>query len=160
MADLRKLLTDLGFEDVATYLQSGNAVFESADSAGKTRDRVEEALAAAYGFDVPTLVRTGPEMRAVIEGCPYRDAADADPTKVHVTFLDPMPPADSWDSVDLASVAPEEMAVGDEVVYLHLPNGMGRAKLPDLLGRAGPKDVVATTRNWRTVLALADMLEA
>src|SRR5690606_37058062 len=83
MADLRSLLGSLGFADVATYLQSGNAVFSSADPATDVRSRIGAALADAYGFDVPTLLRPGAEIRAVIDGCPYRDDGDADPTKVH-----------------------------------------------------------------------------
>ena len=158
MADLRRLLSDLGLDEVATYLQSGNAVFAT-DRADRVAlsEEIEQALSDEFGFDVPTILRSGPEIEAVIVACPYRALADADPTKVHVTFLEPMPPTPTWTRVEAERFAPEEMAQGDGVLYMHLPEGMGRASLPVAVARV-TSDVVATTRNWRTVVNLATML--
>ena len=158
MADLRRLLVSEGMEDVATYLQSGNAVFTTARaSRDKVRQKVEWVLHAEFGFEVPVVLVTGAELSAVIEACPYRKEGDEDPTKVHVTFVEPMPSADVIAQIDLAAVAPEHLSLGPGVFYMHLPHGMGRAVLPDLLARQ-TTTVTATTRNWRTVLALAEML--
>jgi uncharacterized protein (DUF1697 family) len=159
MADLRRLFTNIGFDGVATYLQSGNAVFatERTDRVGLT-DEIEKALLAEFRFEVPTILRTGPEMRSVIDSCPYFVQADADPTKVHFNFLEPMPPTAIWDDIEANRFAPEEMAPGEDVLYMHLPGGMGRAKLPDAVARATP-GIKSTTRNWRTVVSLAGMLE-
>lgn len=158
MADLRRLLSDLGLDDVATYLQSGNAVFSTdrADRAALTGE-IERALADQFGFEVPTTLRTGTEIEAVIEACPYRAQADADPTKVQVTFLEPMPPTAIWAELEAERFGPEEMTPGDGVLYMHLPEGMGRAKLPEAVARA-TAGVLATTRNWRTVVNLATLL--
>lgn len=91
---------------------------------------------------------TGAELAAIVESCPFRSQAEADPTKVHVTFLDRMPPADT---LKIDTVYPEELSVGAGVVYLHLPNGMGRALLPGLLEKA-TSSVLATggrSSTWR-----------
>jgi uncharacterized protein (DUF1697 family) len=158
MADLRRILASEGMESVATYLQSGNAVFSTGrQSRDKVRQEVERVIAAEFGFEVPVVLVTGPEISSVIKACPYRKEGDEDPTKVHVTFVEPMPPADVIAQIDLDAVAPEHLALGPGVIYMHLPNGMGRAVLPDLLARK-TTTVTATTRNWRTVLALAEMV--
>lgn len=158
MADLRRILESEGMEDVATYLQSGNAVFAAGrQTRDRVRQKVERVLLAEFGFEVPVVLVTGPELAAVIGACPYRKEGDDDPTKVHVTFVEPMPPADVIAQIDVEAVAPEQLALGPGVFYMHLPNGMGRAVLPDLLARQ-TTTVTATTRNWRTVLALAEML--
>lgn len=158
MPALRGVLERLGYIGVVTYLRSGNAVFSDDAGQSELKKPIEEALAAEFGFDVPVIVVTGRDLEVVIEACPFRPQADADPTKVHVTFLEPMPPSQPWSDIDPASVAPEEMATGPGVLYMHLPNGMGRAKLPTLLAKR-TSGVVATTRNWRTVRALADLVE-
>jgi len=159
MADLRRVLETEGADDVATHLQSGNAVFTIGESdPDVVRGRLEAAIGAEFGFDVPLVLVTAEELAAVIAACPYRVQADADPTKVHVTFFDPMPSDDAWSGFDLAALAPEGMATGPGVLFMHLPNGMGRAVLPGLLAKATSK-VTATTRNWRTVIKLAGMLE-
>lgn len=157
MADLRDLLVRLGFEDIATYLQSGNVVFTSdVKDGGVVRSLLEPAFEERFGFEVPTVVRTSAQMTTVVSECPYRLQASRDPTRVHATFIDPSPPPDVWAGIDPASVAPEEFLVGDGVVYMHVPDGLGRARLQSLIDRA-TRNVTATSRNWRTVLAVYQM---
>lgn len=153
MARLRELLTGAGYSDVATYLQSGNAVFEATGKREAIRLSVEGLLEEEFGMEVPVILRNAREMAAVVEACPYREAADADPTKVHATFLSELPEGDVWPD----PVPPEEFTLGDGVIYMSLPDGMGRAALPGLLDKA-VKGVTATTRNWRTVSNLTTLL--
>lgn len=157
MPHLKGVLTGLGFGDVATYLQSGNAVFTSArEDRGGLRALLESTFEKEFGFEVPTLIRAAQELAAVVAGCPYRVQANADPTRVHATFFDPSPPPEVWAGIDAFSVAPEEFVVAEGVVYMHLPDGIGRARLQGMVDRA-TRNVTATNRNWRTVLALEQM---
>ena len=157
MGDLREALASAGFDDVSTVLRSGNVVLECPDDPPETVARVERAIADQFGFDVAVTVRTGPEMEAIVEANPYQEPAADDPTKVHVVFLSAHPPEEI--DLDPAAFQPETWTVGERVLYLYLPNGMGRAQLPDELGkRLG--GVTATTRNWRTVLRLAELVTA
>ena len=158
MPALRELLEGLGMTDVATYVQSGNVVFTTNQQNREVvAHLLEEAIGAEFGFVIPVILLTGAEMAAVIGACPYRAEADSDPTKIHVTFVDPRPPPETWLAIDPVGFAPDVFAVGEGVVYMHLPEGMGRAKLPVRLAKA-TSDVVATTRNWRTVVNLAEMV--
>lgn len=157
MAELREVIALLGFEDVATYLQSGNAVFDAADDAADFKPRLEAAISDRFGMLVGVVVLSAPEMEQVIRACPYPGAAEEDPTKVHVTFIDP-PLDDGFQvEVDQEPFLLDEFQSAAGVVYMHLPDGMGRSKLPAALGKA-LKDKLVTTRNWRTVKALAEML--
>ncbi|MCZ7439494.1 DUF1697 domain-containing protein [Micromonospora sp. WMMC241] len=157
MADLRRVVTDLGHDDVKTYLQSGNVVFSSPP----TRDEVlaegiAKRLADELGLRVPVLVRDAGELAAVADASPYAGRQD-DPTRVLVAFLSAAPTAAR--ARELAVPAGEEMEyeVAGRELHLHYPAGnYGRTKfttayLEKTLG------VVVTVRNWKSVLALRDL---
>ncbi|MGC4894633.1 DUF1697 domain-containing protein [Micromonospora sp. DT31] len=157
MADLRRVVTGLGHDDVKTYLQSGNVVFTSAPTRGEVlAEGITNRLADEVGLRVPVLVRDGDELAAVAATNPYAGRQD-DPTRVLVVFLSAAPePARVR---ELTAPPGEEMeyeVIGREA-HLHFPaGGYGRTRftaayLEKTLG------VVATARNWRTVLALRDL---
>ncbi|ALM40497.1 MULTISPECIES: DUF1697 domain-containing protein [Streptomyces] len=158
MAELRTLLTELGHGDARTYLQSGNAVFTSprADPDALAAG-IADALRDRYGFEVGVLVRDHAYLQAVVDACPF-PAADLEPKQLHVLYLSrTVTPAD-LSGLDPAAFHPEDFRPGDRAVYLHTPNGLGRSRLSDPLTRAIPKAAgPATSRNWNTVVRLAEM---
>lgn len=164
MADLRALLTGLGYQDVRTYLASGNAVFSVPEHDQDARDpaaiaaRVSTALAGRFGFDVPCLVRTGGYLSAVIKACPF-PADTLEGRQLHAVFYSTDVTADRYADIDQAAFLPEQFRLGDQVMYLYAPGGLGRSELAAALAKpAGRlKGVLATGRNWNTVKALADM---
>src|SRR5438874_674335 len=94
MADLRALLESLGYEDVRTHLQSGNAVLSTgAITAAKLEQQLESSIAAELGVACKVLVRTGPQMAAVVEHNPFI-AKGRDPKELHVAFLSSSPTAE------------------------------------------------------------------
>jgi uncharacterized protein (DUF1697 family) len=154
MADFKRVLEGLGYADVWTYLRSGNAVVTAP---GKDPGRLAKAIRAALkeelGKDPAVLVRTGPELAAVIEANPFPDAV-AKPTTLHVAFLSEQPEPANLARLDPAGYLPDEFQLGDRVLYVRYPNGAGRSKLgPTAFARL---KVDATARNWNTVVALAD----
>lgn len=154
MAELREVLAAAGCQDVSTYIQSGNVAFT--DPEGDPEARVadmEGRMKAAFGFAIPTLVRTRDEWREMLDSNPFPDVDDG--TKLHVLFLRERPSAAAIDALDRDAYRPDEFAVVGRDVYVHLPNGQARAKLPGALAGLGS---AVTMRNWRTVLKLADML--
>jgi uncharacterized protein (DUF1697 family) len=157
MADLRALLASLGCEDVSTYVQSGNVVCRAAGPPEVLAGRLGAAITAELGLTVPVVGRTAAEWAATVAANPLCDLDD-DPTRLHVTFLAGLPDPERVDALvaEAGALAPEVVAVSGRDVYLHLPSGYHRAKLNQafLERRLGQ---VATARNWRTVLALADL---
>jgi uncharacterized protein (DUF1697 family) len=153
MPDLRDLLAGLGYGDVRTYLQSGNAVFTADETrAEAVVTAIEERLAAELGLRTEVILRTAEELRRVVDGNPLEVG---DPAKATVLFLLDPPPTDWLSGFDLGGFSPEKMHVGERELYLWLPNGIGRAKLPVALGRRLKQP--ATMRNWRTVTALLSL---
>ncbi|MEO3975762.1 DUF1697 domain-containing protein [Streptomyces sp. CAU 1734] len=158
MAALREVLGELGFGEVSTHLQSGNAAFshEPADEAALAAE-LEAAIERRFGFRVDCLVRDGRYLRAVVDDCPF-PAAGLEPRQLHVTyFSEPVAP-ERFAALAPADFAPEEFRLGARALYLYAPDGLGRSKLGAALARpALNKGLVATTRNWNTVVRLAEL---
>ncbi|MEO6501335.1 MAG: DUF1697 domain-containing protein [Jatrophihabitantaceae bacterium] len=157
MADLRALLADLGGKDVRTYLQSGNAVFGHATTdLAELAQAIERGLATS-GVSTKVLLRTGKDLAGVLAGNPYL-TREPDPAKLHVTFLAEAPAAERAQLQAPASETATFTLAGKEI-YLHCPDGYGRTKLTNSFFESR-LSAVATTRNWRTVTALAELTAA
>lgn len=151
MAELRALAEELGYEDVATYVQSGNLVFTADGSANELAATLESALARRFDFDVPVVLRSREEIERISARHPFGDRQD-DPARLHVFFLagDPDPrKVAAWQP---GRYAPDEAVVDGREVYVNFPNGMGRSKFTFDFGTP------ATARNWRSVLAVRDLM--
>lgn len=157
MADLRALLEKLGYTDVRTLLQSGNAVLTATGKPATVGRKIEAAIADELGLDVKVVVRTRDELAAVIAGNPILEEV-TDPAKHLVVFLSAAPDPARLADIDPAEYAPEVFRLVGRELFLWYPNGVQDAALaPVLTDRK--LGVVATARNWSTVtklLALAD----
>jgi uncharacterized protein (DUF1697 family) len=158
MTELRALFDALGGEDVVTYVQSGNVVFKSPGSADELTDAIEARIRRELGLQVRVLLRTKAQLGKLVAANPFakklREAA-----MLHVTFLAEAPNRARVRELEAKDFAPDEFRVVGRDVYLHCPHGYGRSKLSNAyfekqLGVAG------TTRNWRTVTKLAELVNA
>lgn len=158
MAELRSVLEGLGHGDVQTYLQSGNAVFSSAQKDPKALAReLGAAIEARFGFPVACLVMDGAYLKSVADACPF-PAAELEGKQLHATFFSEQPGAERFAALDREAYLPEEYRLGDRVLYLYAPNGLGRSKLAEALARpAVVKGMDVTTRNWNTVVKLVEL---
>jgi uncharacterized protein (DUF1697 family) len=151
MAAFREMLAGIGLGRVETYIQSGNAVFESDLAAEALEAMIREAVAAQFGFAPETFVLTGEEIASALVDHPF---AGAEPKLVHVFFLRETP------SPDLAALRAlalpgDAWHIGPRRFTLHTPAGVGRSKLADRLPRLLPTPM--TARNLRTVAELDRM---
>lgn len=158
MPELREVVGAAGFRNVRTHLQSGNLVLEADDEPGVLSVRLREVMEESFGLSTDVVVRNEEAMRAVVASNPYPEAAAQDPTKVHAVFLDPEPKPGTWPPLESEAFPEEEFRIGPGVVYLHLPNGMARARLPVELEKAAAGVLTITTRNWRTVAKVTEMM--
>jgi len=156
MADLRTLMASLGATDVSTYLQSGNVVCRADDRPDRLAGRLAAALSTELGVTVPVTARTGRQWSALVRGNPLADLDD-DPTRLHVAFLSAAPAPERVRSLEAeaAAFAPERLVVSGAEVYLHCPGGYADTPLQNAFLEKR-LDRVVTTRNWRTVTALAE----
>ncbi|MGW6415398.1 DUF1697 domain-containing protein [Streptomyces sp. NPDC055055] len=159
MAELRDVLEGLGHRDVRTYLQSGNAVFttDAAASEETLTAGLEGAIESRFGFRVDCLVRGGDYLAAVADACPF-PAAELEGKQLHAVYYSGPADPERFASIDRDAYLPEEFALGDRVLYLYAPDGLGRSRLGEAVSRpAVVKGLVATARNWNTVLRLIEM---
>jgi uncharacterized protein (DUF1697 family) len=150
MRDLVALFESLGLRDVRTYIQSGNVLFSSGRRI--SADQLGAAIAERFGLVVPVVLRSADQLTGVLRSNPF---AGRDPAALHVGFLEAAPAASPLSGLDPRAWAPEEFATYGTEIYLFLPDGMGRSKLPAHLERR--LRIGITFRNWRTVTTLAEL---
>lgn len=159
MAEFRKMLADLGFTRVETYIQSGNAVVDAKGSAAKVGQAVSAGLKKMLGASPGVIVRTHEELGRVIKENPFAKEA-ADGSKVHVAFL--TGPAAATAEPALARIVEQypkrrdRYHLAGEHIYFHLPDGAAETKFT---GKTLDKaiGVIGTGRNWNTVVKLWEM---
>jgi uncharacterized protein (DUF1697 family) len=157
MADLRALLASLGYAEVATLLQSGNAVLTTRKQPATVKRDVERAILSELGMETEVFVRTRDELERLIARDPLGTVAD-NGSRYIVSFLSGTPGAALRRDLEGLAVPPERIAFGGREIYTWHPGGVAGSKLAAQLAKRG-LGVGATGRNWNTVtklLALAD----
>ncbi len=152
MSDLRELLAGLGYDDVKTLLQSGNAVFSSSSgAAAEHATKISAAIDRKLDMKVKVLVLSALDLAAVAKANPFARKR-IDPKELHVTFLSAPVPRNKLAQIDRDAVLPDEFSVGKRVIYERRPNGVPGSNLPDWQKLL--KDIDVTARNWNTVTKL------
>jgi uncharacterized protein (DUF1697 family) len=152
MPALKEVLVELGFSDVATYVQSGNVVFRGRRAEAAA---IEERIEQFFGLRVAVVLRTGAELAAAAAGNPFL-SGEANVKQLYVTFLDREPAGSAAGQLDPERSPGDRFYLRGRHVYLELGNGAGRTKLTlDYLERR--LGVKGTARNWNTVLKLVEL---
>lgn len=161
MAAFRSILEGLGYTNVATLLNSGNAVFTSTvRSSAKHASSIAAALVQSLGVDVATIVKSESELAAVVTTNPLA-VPESDHSRFLVAFAPDSAVLQGLESFQSLAQPPERFAVGKEAAYLHCANGILESKVgAALLGKAGKGGKAVTTRNWATVLKLVALAGA
>lgn len=147
MEELRLTFQKPGFENITTYIQSGNVVFSTTATSQLTA-KIAEAIKTDFGFEVPVIVLSCEELKAIIGNNPLNDGTK-DPGFFHITFLAENPAAYNLSDIAAKKQGNEEIIISGKVVYLYCPHGYGKTKLTNTFLESKLK-VTATTRNWKT----------
>lgn len=153
MAAFRETLARLGYGNVRTYIQSGNAVFAAPGSAGQIEAAISDAVETEYGFRRPVIALSLPELEAALAANPFN--AEAAPKTLHFFFLRGDVQLDEAGLRALCDQG-EEFALMGGVFFLYTPNGFGKSKASARIDRF-LKAGALTARNLSTVKALAEM---
>ena len=155
MPALREALEGAGFEDVQTYVQSGNVVLTSSAKADAVRTKVERTIAESFGLEIPVVVRSRAELARVVKANPLGKVAD-EPKRYQVTFFESKLPAAAVSELESVAAGEERVVVRGREVYAWHPAGVARSKLwAKLAGKT--LGVTGTSRNWTTVEALLEL---
>ena len=159
MAELRELCGELGWGDVATYIQSGNVVFTASGKADSIEERLEKAIEGRFGLDVPVIARTAAQWAQYPPGNPFPWAAKDEPNRLMLLLSKAPPARGAEEAIQARAVAGEQVKRAGDALWFHYPEGAGTSKLtPSLIDRAVGSP--GTARNYRTVIRLKEMLEA
>lgn len=160
MSALRALCGRLGLTDVATCIQSGNAVFRVGQpSLRNVAARIEAAIEHDHGFRPCVVVRTADELRAAVAANPFAGLRGLDPAKLLIMFTSAPTPASASNAIAALRPDPEAVRLVGREVYLHYPLGIGASRFP--FSRVEKAvGVPGTSRNLKTVLKLLAMAEA
>lgn len=155
MADLRQLLSELGYTEPRTLLNSGNAVFGCRPAQVKgAAERIEAGIAERLGVRCRVLTRTGKQLAGIVANNPLADVA-TDSARYLVGFLSgPMERA-AVRELEAQDFAPDQLRIRGTEVYLWCSSGIADSALPKLAWSKFGVDV--TTRNWNTVIKLAEL---
>src|ERR1700688_5043966 len=144
MSELKSMCDSSGFLNTRTYINSGKVFSESKLSEAAVKAKLEKCMASYAGKPVDVMVRTGPEMAAILAKNPFKSRA---PNATVAIFLEERPPKDALKTI--TGQAEEQVALGGREIYVHYGAGMGRSKLKIPAAKKG------TARNMNTVAKLA-----
>lgn len=159
MTELKQLFLDLGYHNVATYIQSGNVIFKSnIKESILIEDTVISAISKHFGHKIEVLILTKNDLMAIFNSNPFlaKDPT-TDISKLYVTILNKMPDLDGIPTIEiLVANSDDEFQLIENAIYLYCPNGYGKTKLNNNLFEKKLK-IAATTRNWNTIVKLAEL---
>src|SRR3954447_6153470 len=155
MPELRKALEAAGFDDVETYVQSGNVVLSSRRSAAEVARACERQIEQSFGLDIDVVVRTRAQLAKAVERNPLAKVA-TDPKRYQVSFLSGKPAADVMRKLEEAAAEQKRVVLAGREIYAWHPDGIGRSRLWTLLAGRG-LGAPAPPRNWTTVTKLLEL---
>lgn len=159
MNELRAHLEGIGLQNITSYIQSGNLIFRFQDADPEIPAlAIEKKIKKEWGFTVPVLVKTLEEWKDVLMNNPFLNERNEDIGKLHVTFLSHTPDKVLIDKLADFNSGTDEFIFSGKAIYLFCPNGYGRTKLTNNFFESKLK-TSATTRNWKTVIKLAELAE-
>lgn len=159
MAELRAHCAALGWRDAATYIQSGNVVFDADGAPADAEAALEALIAREYGYEAPTIARTAAQWSAYAPGCPFPDAARDEPNRLLLLVSKRPPAGDAVDAIQARAAAGESVRAAGDALWIHYPDGSGTSKItPAIIDKAIGSP--ATSRNYRTVVTLNEMLRS
>ncbi|SHN82026.1 Uncharacterized conserved protein, DUF1697 family [Desulfitobacterium chlororespirans DSM 11544] len=161
MTELKKLFSDLGFQKVQTYIQSGNVVFDTEDNATQAMQKIQKGFSTAFGFECAVMLRTAREMADMVEVLPFsegeiNEAVASNPAVEHlyVYLLDGADIRQQFDGLICTYTGRDRMVLGANEIYLLCHESIRDSKLATSLGKL---KVSLTARNWKTISKLYEI---
>ncbi len=148
----------LGFEQVKSYIQSGNVIFQTKkENTTHLAQKIQAMILEKWSFEVPVIVKEVEEWQTVLANNPFILTGNEDISKLHVTFLSDTPTEANWEKVEAGQYGEDVYSLVGKTIYLFCPNGYGNSKLTNTFFESKLK-VQATTRNWNTMEKIANLI--
>ena len=159
MEALKTTLEAVGFQNVQTYIQSGNVFVDSEDeNAAAVGFKIKQEIFKAFGHEVPVVVIGKTDLEACLKNNPFLKEADLDIKKLYVAFISTILKSDSMNDLKMSQVKPDEASIDANRIYIKYAVGAGKTRF-DQKYIEKKLNVTATIRNWNTVTQLLKMYE-
>ncbi|MBS4198133.1 DUF1697 domain-containing protein [Bacillus sp. FJAT-49732] len=162
MADLRSSLEQLGLQNIKTYIQSGNILFESSEPEETLQKKIHNKIEEGYGINSSVIIRTAEELQQIVSQCPFSDQMISEASTsskgecLHVALLPKAPSKFNSDKLLTYTHEKELCVINGRDVYLLFYDSIRNSKLANNLKKL---EVPATVRNWKTLTKLSLMVE-
>ncbi|MFN8254153.1 MAG: DUF1697 domain-containing protein [Bacteroidales bacterium] len=159
MKDLENYISELKFSGVKTYIQSGNIVFKTKETDTLVlRNLIREKITEKTGFEIEVIIKNAEQIFEIIKANPFSNRADSVYENLYVTLTEKIPEKDLLARIADLKFENDEFVVVRDVIYLCCKKGYGKSKLSNTFFESKLK-LKATTRNWKTMNALAGLTE-
>ena len=153
MAELRDLLAKSGFQNVQTYIQSGNVIFKSSEETKNLEDKIQNAISSHFGFEVSVIVKTNAELQLIFDSCPFENAKKE---KSYFIMLNKIPERNLIEEVDKISYDEEVIVIINNCLYFYCSKGFGQTKF-NMSTYERKLNLVGTSRNYNTMVKLLSL---
>jgi uncharacterized protein (DUF1697 family) len=153
MAELRILLAKSGFQNVQTYIQSGNVIFKSVDQTYNIEVKISNLISVHFGFDVSVIVKTNPELQLIFDSCPFENAKKE---KSYFIMLNKVPERNLIEKADKIFYDDEEIIIKNNCLYFYCSKGYGQSKF-NMNTYERKLNVIGTSRNYNTMVKLLSL---
>ncbi|KRB53675.1 DUF1697 domain-containing protein [Flavobacterium sp. Root186] len=156
MDALKTMLENIGFQNVRTYLQSGNVFVDSEEDAAKVGFMIKQEIFKVFGHEVPTIVITKEDLELCFKNSPYIKEKDIDTKKLYVAFVSTVLKKENINDLKISQFKPDEANIDGNRIFIKYDIGAGKTRLE---GKYIEKklNVIVTMRNWNTVTNLLAM---
>jgi uncharacterized protein (DUF1697 family) len=145
----------LGLQNVKTYIQSGNVIFQNEPiKALELSDSISAAINKSHGFAPRVLLLELEELEKAVAANPFPQA-ESEPKTLHLYFLASVPQNPDLETLERMRQGREQFKLREKIFYLFAPDGIGRSKLAERAEKS--LGVMATARNWRSVCKIMDL---
>ena len=157
MDALKKMLENMGFQNIETYIQSGNIFFDSEEeNAASVGFKIKQEISKVFGYDVPVIMISKTDLELCFKNNPYLKEKECDIKKLYVAFISKELTAAAINDLKISNFKPDEAAIDSNRIYIKYAIGAGKTNL-DQKYIEKKLNVVATIRNWNTVTKLLEM---
>jgi uncharacterized protein (DUF1697 family) len=159
MTELSALYNDIGFNDISTFIQSGNVIFSAGDelTVFEISGSIENAISKRFSYNVPVMIRRVEELKRLHQANPFLTENNFDPSKNAVLFLHEKATEDQILKVRNIDFPPDKFSVAGSEIFIYCPNGFGRTKLYTNFFEK-KMGVTGTARNWNTIVTILDIV--
>lgn len=157
MDALKKMLDSMGFQNVETYIQSGNVFLESEEeNAASIGFKIKQEISKVFGYDVPVIMISKSNLELCFKNNPFLKEKDCDIKKLYVAYISKELTAEAINDLKISNIKPDEAVIDSNRIYIKYAIGAGKTNL-DQKYIEKKLNVVAIIRNWNTVTKLLEM---